>query len=82
MQLPFLKTKEGRELILVKIVTENPGEYEVSIFNINGRLLFSKQRFIFTKKVDLTSPSRCDYFVDVYDIKADKMVLKKIVKMR
>jgi hypothetical protein len=67
---------------LVQIAANDPGEFEVIIFDMNGRVLFPVQKFTTSVQFDLSALSSGIYFADIYDTITKKRVRKKIVLMR
>lgn len=67
---------------IVHIKTDAPGEFEAGIFDFTKRLVLPRVKFSGSKHLDLSSLANGVYFVEIYDISADKRAVKKIVKLK
>ncbi len=67
---------------IFQIITTATDEFEVSIMDVAGRLMMAKEKFTITKQFNISMLANGVYFVDIYDSKADKRTVKKLVKMR
>ena len=67
---------------IIQIITDNPGEFEVGILDMNGRLIHPKERFIGSKQFDLRDIPNGIYLMEIYYFTTGKRITNKLVKMR
>ncbi len=66
---------------IIELVSKDAGELEVCIRNATGIIVFPKQNFSGSKEFNLKTLASGIYFVDIYDKKKSKKVVKRVIKM-